>query len=588
MQYQMSTAPGVAPQPSAPVAAPKVVPGAPKAPKNNKLWFLIPALILIGALAWWLWLRTQPANDSADKAATAATVRTVAVSTGDVVQTLRLTGSTAAERYASLLVPQLRGSRAEGLRDGRQFSSPGANYNVASNAGSTTGGVQAGSAPSVSSGGGSGDSQVASTAGSGGGGSAAMRSSTSRVSRGGSGGGGKTSGMTSGGGSSGGDLGSTASALIGTGGSGGGGSSSGGYSGGGGRGGGGSEFSLVLQSSAKAGTFVKKGDIVAEFDRQYMMNRLDDYRSAYAQMESSFKKLQAEVAVQLKAHAQSIDTQKATLDKARLDLKTLPVMGAIDTERIKLAAEEADAKHKQLLAEVKFVKARYDSQVKVAEFELKQARIELERAEHNADRMVLKTPIDGLVVMQTMYRSGEMAQIQAGDQLYPGMRFMQIVDPSSMVVNASVNQVDADTMRVGAKARVRFDAFPGLELPATVHAIGAMTRPGGMRAQYVKEIPVVLKLDKLDPRVIPDLSVSVDIEIQSEKQVATVPVGSVFQDRADSKPFVFVKNGTEWERREVQLGITSNVAAAVRSGLRPGEIVATEYPPPETRKEGHI
>ena len=113
-----------------------------------------------------------------------------------------------------------------------------------------------------------------------------------------------------------------------------------------------------------------------------------------------------------------------------------------------------------------------------------------------------------------------------------------------------------------------------------------MTRPGGMRASYVKEIPVVLKLDKLDPRVIPDLSVSVDVELESEKQVAMVPLGAVFQDRADSKPFVFVKNGTAWERREVQFGVSSNVVAAVRSGLRPGEVVAMEYPPVETRKEG--
>jgi multidrug efflux pump subunit AcrA (membrane-fusion protein) len=280
-----------------------------------------------------------------------------------------------------------------------------------------------------------------------------------------------------------------------------------------------------------------------------------------------------------------VETQESTLDKARLDLKTIPVLGAIDTERTKLAAEEAEAKYKQLLAEVKFVDAGYAAQVKTAEFELKQAKLELQRAEMNADRMLMKAPISGLVVMQTMFRSGEMAQIQAGDQLWPGMRFMQIVDPSSMVVNASVNQVDAETIRVGARAMVHFDAFPGLELPATVHAIGAMTRPGGMRAQYVKDIPVVLKLDRLDPRVIPDLTVGVDVEIATEKQAAMVPLGSVFQDGAAGKPFVFIRNGDSWERREIELGLTNNLVAAVRSGLRPGEVVAAEYPPAERAGE---
>ncbi|HYO82757.1 MAG TPA: HlyD family efflux transporter periplasmic adaptor subunit, partial [Bryobacteraceae bacterium] len=347
-----------------------------------------------------------------------------------------------------------------------------------------------------------------------------------------------------------------------------------------GGGGGGSEFSLVLQSAVPGGIYVKKGAVVAEFDRQYMLNRLEDYRAAYAQMEASFRKLQAEVEVQKKAHQQSIENARSALDKARLDLKTIPVMGTIDTERLKLTAEEAEARYKQLLAEVKFVDSKYASQVKTADLELRQARLELQRAENNADRMVMKAPIDGLVVMQTMFRGSEFAQIQAGDQLWPGMRFMQVVDTSSMVVNATVNQVDADSLRVGAKANVRFDAFPGLELPARIFALGAMTKQGGARAQYVKEIPVVLKLDKMDPRVIPDLSVSIDVEIESEQQAAAVaPLAAVFREGAAGAPVVYVKNGEGWERRPVRLGLSNNLTVAIRSGLRPGEVVALEQPP---------
>jgi hypothetical protein len=64
--------------------------------------------------------------------------------------------------------------------------------------------------------------------------------------------------------------------LIGTGGSGGG----GGGGGGAGQGGsGGSDFALVLLQVAKPGSHVKKGEVVAEFDRQYQLNRLDDYKA---------------------------------------------------------------------------------------------------------------------------------------------------------------------------------------------------------------------------------------------------------------------------------------------------------------------
>jgi len=337
---------------------------------------------------------------------------------------------------------------------------------------------------------------------------------------------------------------------------------------------------LVLQRAAKPGALVKKGAEVAEFDRVNALTRLDDYRAAVAQMDSSFVKLKAEVEAQKRARKQTLDNAKAALDQAELDLKTIPVLGAIQAEGVRLAAEEAQAHYKELLAEQKFSDASFESQVKVSDLELQQAHLELKRAERNADLLLMKAPIDGLVVMQTIFRGSEMAQIQAGDQLYSGMRFMQVVDPSKMIVNASVNQVDADLVRVGSKATVRFQAFPDLELPATVEAIGAMTRPGMMRAAYVKEIPVVLRVDKLDPRVIPDLSVSVDLEVASEKQVPVAPLASIFQDEARPQvSWVYVRKDDVWEKRQVETGRADNLRAAIRNGLQPGDVVAVERPP---------
>lgn len=596
MQYHTSTAPGLAPKPSTPPGVPEIVKPAAKPPRKRGLWLLLLVAAIGAGAAWWFVARPATESANADRAAASA-VRTVTVAQGNVVKTLRLTGSTGAERFASLLVPQLRGSRgAEALRAGKTFPSPGASYPIQSTGGGSGSAAQGGGSAvdtgsSSGGSGGSGDTQVASTMGQSTGGSSAMRSATSRVSS--SSANRNTSARSTSSNSSNsssssdGGLGSTAGALVGSGGGGGGGGSTGGGGGGGGGGrGGGGDFQMVLQSAAKAGIFVKKGTQVAEFDRQFMMLRLDDYRAAYAQMEASFRKLEAEIGVQKKIRQTEIETAKAALEKAQLDLKTLPVMGAMDSERLKIAEEEAQANYKQQLATIRFYDASYASQVKAAKLELEQAKIELQRAETNADRLLLKAPIDGLVVMQTMRRGTEFAQIQAGDQLWPGMRFMQIVDPSSMVVTAYVNQVDGENLRVGAKATVHFDAFPGLSLPASVHAIGAMTRPGMMRASFVRDIPVILKIDKMDSRVIPDLSVSVDVELEKETQAAAVtPLESVFRDQATQQPYVFVKGRDGWERRDVQLGLINNLVAAVRSGLRPGEVVAAEYPPVSNRKQ---
>lgn len=317
---------------------------------------------------------------------------------------------------------------------------------------------------------------------------------------------------------------------------------------------------------------------MAEFDRESMLNRLDDFKASVTQAESSIKSLLAELEVTRKAHEHSIRLAKSDLDKAKLDLKTIPVRSAIAAELLRLNAEEAEAHYQQVLKEVKFMEDSLKAQLRVAQLTRDEARVELKRVEADVNRMLIQAPIDGLAVMQTTFRGGELGQIQEGDEVRSGEPFMQIVDLGSMVVNATANQVDSELIRIGAKARVRFDAYPNLELPARVYAIGAMTKPAGWRGDYVKEVPVTLRLEETDPRVIPDLSVSVDIVLASETQGVIAPLESIFRDGPDGRPFLFVQRASGWEQRDIELGLVNHVAAVVRSGLSEGNVIALRRP----------
>jgi hypothetical protein len=145
-----------------------------------------------------------------------------------------------------------------------------------------------------------------------------------------------------------------------------------------------------------------------------------------------------------------------------------------------------------------------------------------------------------------------------------------------MVINATVNQVDVQNLRLGQKARIHFDAYPGLELPAHVDSIAAVTKPGMFRAQFVKEVAVRLKLDAMDNRVIPDLSVSAEIiEDSDTAALAVAPMGSIFYD---NKPHLFVQTGSGWQRRDVELGLNNNLEAEIKGDIKPGEVVALDPP----------
>jgi len=582
-----SSLPGTA-TPVKPPAAPELVRPAPGKPRHGWRWLLIAlAIVAVGSLAW---IARRQAGAAKPET---AVLRTATIAAGDLDRTIRVSGIVTAEKFAALMAPRLRGSRsasggygASGTKSVGTGSSATSSSPAASSSGSSSS-----SSGSTASGSGQDTSTTSTntalnaqsaTAGAPGAPASslgAIRGTTNRFTdrvasqtnankSTASGNSAPTSSTLGANG-----LGSTSAGLIGTGGSGQGGG--GGNAGGGG--GGGSDFSLVMVEVAKPGIRVKKGEIVAEFDRQYQLNRLDDYKATVAQLDANVKKLKADLATAEEAHRQLVNSSKANWDKALLDLKTAEVRSAIEAEDLQLAARETEAQHKQVAAEARLVESSQRSQIRAAEIDRDQAKIELERATMNVNRMIVRAPMDGIVVMQSIWRGGDFGQVQQGDQIWPGMTFMQIVDPSSMVIMANVNQVDAESVRLGSKAIARLDAYPGSQFAARVVGVGAMTKPGAWRPNYMREISIRLKLEQIDPRVIPDLSASADVLLASEKQATLAPLDAVFFDGA-AKPFVLLRTSAGWQHREIALGLRNHVAAVVRAGLSPGDVVAVERP----------
>ena len=340
------------------------------------------------------------------------------------------------------------------------------------------------------------------------------------------------------------------------------------------------EFLLILQELAKPGAYVHKGDVVAEFDRQYMLSRLDDYRAMVLQHELNLKRLRALLDVRRKSYEQIIRSAQGRVDKTTLEVRKSPVLSANQGERLQLLNNEAKDRFAEYKSEAKFVDISEVAAMRASELDYQQAQIELRRAEMNAARMVVSAPIDGLVVMQTIRRGTDMAPIEEGDQLQPGQPYMQIVDERSLVVNASANQVDAEQLRTGMHARVRFDAYPDIELPARLTMVAAMARQGGWRASYVRHVPIRFKLDKRDPRVVPNLTANVEVVLESRPNTSVVPLECVFRDGPDATPYAWVQTESGWEKRDIDLGMSSYVAAEVRSGLSGGDVVAAEPPRP--------
>jgi multidrug resistance efflux pump len=133
----------------------------------------------------------------------------------------------------------------------------------------------------------------------------------------------------------------------------------------------------------------------------------------------------------------------------------------------------------------------------------------VERQIRNSEKLMVKAPIAGMVALQNVYRNNSMGHAQEGDQIWPGSPLLLLFDPAVMEVEVAVGEPDGAVLVPGAKATVHLDAFPDLVFSAHYSSSSPVaTSPLGIA---VKTFTARFRLDKGDPRLLPDLSAAVDI-----------------------------------------------------------------------------
>ena len=329
---------------------------------------------------------------------------------------------------------------------------------------------------------------------------------------------------------------------------------------------------MVLIQLAKAGSFVRKGEQIAQIDAQAQQDHIDYVKSTIMQAEADIKKQRAQQAIDWDNLQQTLRVAKAELDQAKLDAQAAEVRTTIDQELLKLTVEEADARYKQLQADLATTQAIQKAELRILEITRDRHMLHRQRHENDIKRFTFRAPMDGLAVMQTFFRGGEMAQVEVGDEVHSGQSFMKIVDPSSMQVEASINQSESTEFRVGQPARVTLDAFAGLRFGGKVYSVGAMGVRGWRENYYIRNVPVRITIEGSDPRLIPDLSAAADVVVGRKDNVLVVPLEAVQSE--NGKNVVYVTKGNRFVPKEVELGLRNETQAAVLSGLEPGDTIA--------------
>jgi len=269
---------------------------------------------------------------------------------------------------------------------------------------------------------------------------------------------------------------------------------------------------LTITKLAGSGTHVKRGDLLVEFDRQGQMRTFFDKLAEYENLVEEVIQEQAKQDATRAKDETALRQAENDVKNAELEMQKVELLSRIEAEKVQETLEASKATLQQLRETFDLKRREARAAILIREIQRDRTRASMVHAQANADLMQVRSPIDGLVVLNAIWKEDKMGEVQEGDQIRPGQPFMQVVDPSVMQVRVLANQQDFLALKIGQPVTVRLDAYPELLLPGRLEQISPIGRGNGYSPR-VRTFAVVFSIKGTDPRLMPDLSAAVDLDM---------------------------------------------------------------------------
>ncbi len=252
----------------------------------------------------------------------------------------------------------------------------------------------------------------------------------------------------------------------------------------------------VTSSGVVSDVLVAEGDQV---QAGQVLVRLNDTRLKLAVAEANLKLSQAELnltQVQKPADPADLDAAQRAVyaDQLALTYARAVYSSTLGSQPIPLLA--ASQQIAQRSAQLAASQAHYEAlkrlpeadQVKDAQLAVELAQLTLEQARVNLDDALVRAPVAGMVAE---------VQLKVGQWVAPGTPSITLADTGGWVVDTSLTESSIMDLQRGQRAKVKFNAIPGLEMTGHVESISfrAQDQQGAMI--YIARVA----LDGSDPRL---------------------------------------------------------------------------------------
>jgi HlyD family secretion protein len=325
---------------------------------------------------------------------------------------------------------------------------------------------------------------------------------------------------------------------------------------------------IVKTLKVEYGDSVKKGQLLAQLDKEEIQAQVDQSRAAMQAAQANYASSQADFErAKVDAEGPDVPLLKRAYDRS--------VEMAKDGVVSESALDDAQKNYQMALNKQNVSKA----QVTVLKAKIAQAQAEMVRDEANLKQLEeqlsytdIVSPIDGIVLSRDVEMGDAVSSILVLGS--SATLVMTLGDTSEVYVKGKVDESDIGKVYLGQPARIKVESFKDKTFNGKVTKISPM----GVEKDNVTTFEVRVSINNPGGELKAEMTANAEIILEEHKNVLQIPEGAIIYDK-DKKASVEVPDGKAKDGKKklaVNIGISNGAKTELLSGLKEGDQVVLQ------------
>jgi HlyD family secretion protein len=325
---------------------------------------------------------------------------------------------------------------------------------------------------------------------------------------------------------------------------------------------------IVKKLLVDSGDKVKKGQLLAQLDKEEIEAQVEQSRAAVQAAEASLSSSEADFErAKVDAEGPDVPLLKRAYERAIGMAKE----GVVSTSALEDAQKNYElALNKQNVskAQVTVLKAKIaQAQAQVAE-----DRANLQQLEEQLGYTDIESPIDGVILSRDVEMGDAVSSILVLGS--SATLVMTLGDTSQVYVKGKVDESDIGKVYLGQAARIKVESFKD----QTFNGVVTKISPMGVEKDNVTTFEVRVSINNPGGELKAEMTANAEIVLEEHPKVLQIPEGAIMYDK-DKKASVDVpepsaKDGMR--KVAVNIGISNGAKTEVLSGLKEGDQVVLQ------------